>query len=40
MDGKFEKVKDLVPRLECNIMVAKEHVSKAEQCIRTIKERM
>ena len=38
MDGEFEKIKDLVPRLECNITAAKEHVSEAEQGIRTIKE--
>ncbi len=47
MDGEFEKMKDLVPqlecnttpRLECNITADKEHVSEAEQGIRTIKER-
>jgi hypothetical protein len=38
MDGKFEKVKDLVPQLECNTTAAKEHVSKAERGIQTIKE--
>jgi hypothetical protein len=40
MDGKFEKVQDLIPRVECNTTAAKEHVSKAERAIRTIKERM
>ena len=39
MDGEFEKIKDLVPRLECNTTAAKEHVSEAERGIRTIKER-
>jgi hypothetical protein len=38
MDRKFEKVRDLIPRIECNTTVAKEHVSKAERTIRTIKE--
>ena len=28
-----------MPRLECNTTTAKEHVSKAESCIRTTKER-
>ena len=28
-----------MPRLECNTTTAKEHVSKVEQCIQTIKER-
>jgi hypothetical protein len=40
MDGEFEKMQDLIPRVECNTMAAKEHVSKAERAIRTIKERM
>ena len=39
MDGEFEKIEDLVPRLECNTTAAKEHVSEAERGIRTIKER-
>jgi hypothetical protein len=39
MDGEFEKMKDLVPQLECNTTATKEHVSEAEQGIRTIKER-
>jgi hypothetical protein len=38
MDGKFEKVKDELPSLVCNTTAAKEHVSKAERSIRTIKE--
>ncbi len=38
MDGEFEKIKDLVPRLECNTTAAKEHVSEAERGIRMIKE--
>ncbi len=29
MDGKFEKVKDLVPQLECNMTAAKEHIKEA-----------
>ncbi len=39
MDGEFEKINDLVPQLECNTTAAKEHVSKAECGICTIKER-
>jgi hypothetical protein len=38
MDGEFEKVKGLMPTVECNTTTAKEHVSKAEQSIRTVKE--
>ncbi len=38
MDGKFKKIKDLVPRLECNTTATKEHVSEAEQGIKMIKE--
>jgi hypothetical protein len=30
MDGEFEKIKPLLPTLECNTTAAKEHVSKAE----------
>ncbi len=33
-------MQDLIPRAECNTTAAKEHVSKAERAIRTIKERM
>ncbi len=39
MDGEFEKIKDLLPMVKFNMTAAKEHVSKAEQMIRTIKER-
>jgi hypothetical protein len=39
MDGEFEKVRDLMPCVECNTTAAKEHVSEAERMIRTIKER-
>jgi hypothetical protein len=38
MDGEFENVSDLIPRVECNTTAAKEHVSKAERTIRTVKE--
>ena len=38
MDGEFEKVRNLMPCVECNMTVAKEHVSEAERTIRTIKE--
>jgi hypothetical protein len=38
MDGKFEKIKPLLLTLECNTMVAKEHVSEAERTIQTLKE--
>jgi hypothetical protein len=39
LDGEFEKVKAELPLLICNTTVAKEHMSKAEQSICTIKER-
>jgi hypothetical protein len=39
MDSKLEKIKNQMPMLECNMTAAKEHVSKAERMIRTIKER-
>ena len=39
MDGEFEKIRPLLPTVECNTTAAKEHVSKAERTIRTIKER-
>ncbi len=38
MDGEFEKVQDLIPRIECNTTAAKEHISEAEWASRTIKE--
>ena len=37
--GNSKKIKDLMPQVVCNTTVAKEHVSKAEQNILTIKER-
>ena len=40
MDGEFEKIKPLMPSVECNTTAAKEHVSEAEQTIQTMKERM
>jgi hypothetical protein len=39
MDGKFEKVKNEFALVVCNTTAAKEHVSKVERSIRTIKER-
>jgi hypothetical protein len=33
-------VRSLLPIVECNTTAAKEHVSEAEQMIRTVKERM
>ncbi len=39
MDGEFEKVKDCLLNVECNTMPAKEHVSKAERAICTIKKK-
>jgi hypothetical protein len=39
MDGELEKIKGLLCNVECNTTAAKEHVSKAKQMIRTIKER-
>ena len=38
MDGEFEKIMDLMLQVVCNMTAAKEHVSKAERNIRTIKE--
>ena len=40
MDGEFEKLKPLMPSIECNTTAAKEHVNEAERTIRTLKERM
>jgi hypothetical protein len=40
MDGEFKKIKDLMPLVVCNTTAAKEHVSKAEQTICTIKEQV
>ncbi len=39
MDRDFEKIKPLMPTIECNTTAAKKHVSKAEQTIQTVKER-
>jgi hypothetical protein len=39
MDGEFEKIKNLMPTVECNTTTVKEHVSKAKQTICMIKER-
>jgi hypothetical protein len=39
MDREFEKIKGLLPTVECNTTAAKDHVSEAERTIRTIKER-
>jgi hypothetical protein len=38
MDGEFEKVRDLIPRVECNMTAAKEHISEVECTIHTVKE--
>ncbi len=39
MDGEFEKLKNILPTVECNTTAAKEQVSKGERSIRTVKER-
>jgi hypothetical protein len=39
MDGEFEKLKPIMPTIECNTTAAKEQVSKAECTIRMLKER-
>ncbi len=39
MDGEFEKVKGLMPTVECNTTAAKEHVSEVECSIKMVKER-
>jgi len=38
MDGEFEKLKPIMPSVECNTTAAKEHVSEAEHTIRMLKE--
>jgi len=38
MDGEFEKLKPLMPRVECSTTAAKEHISEAERTFRTLKE--
>ena len=38
MDGKFKKLKPLMPSIECTRIAVKEHVSEAERTIRTLKE--
>ncbi len=40
MDGEFEKLKNILPTVECNTTAIKEHVSEAERSIRTVKERI
>ena len=40
MDGKFKKLKPLMPSVECNTTAAMEHVSEAERTNRTLKERV
>jgi hypothetical protein len=39
MDGQFEKIKSLMPSVECNRTAATEHMSEAERTICTVKER-
>jgi hypothetical protein len=39
IDGEIERIRNLMPTVECNTMAAKEHVSKAERTIWMIKER-
>jgi hypothetical protein len=39
MDGEFEKVRSLLPIVECNTTAVKEHVSEDKQKIRKVKER-
>ncbi len=38
MDREFETLKDIMPTVEYNTTAAKEHMSKAERLIRTVKE--
>jgi hypothetical protein len=40
MDDEFEKVRNKLPPIVCNTTAAKEHMSKAERSICTIKEQM
>jgi hypothetical protein len=39
MDGEFEKIKPLMPTIECNTTAAKEQVSEVERTIQTVKNR-
>ena len=39
MDGEFENLKNILPKVECNTTAANEQVSEAEGSIRTVKER-
>jgi hypothetical protein len=38
MDREFEKIKEIMPTVECNTTAVQEHVSEAEGSIHTIKE--
>jgi hypothetical protein len=38
MDGENEKIKGLMPTVECNMTAAKEHMSEAKRTICMIKE--
>jgi hypothetical protein len=40
MDREFEKLRNIMPTIECNTTAAKEHLSKAECLIRTVKEQI
>ena len=40
MDGEFENLKLVMPSIECNKTVAKEHASEAKRTIRTLKEQI
>ena len=40
MDGEIEKIKSLIPTVECNTTSAKEHVSEAERMIQMVKKRI
>jgi hypothetical protein len=39
MVGEFEKIKSLMPSVECNMTAAREHVSEAQRTICTVEER-
>ncbi len=39
MDGEFEKLKNILPTVECNTTVAKEDMSEAERSNRKVRER-
>jgi hypothetical protein len=40
MDREFEKLKDIMPTIECNKAAAEKHMSEAKHSIKTMKKRI